>query len=117
MVACCTGCSSGTCLSLFCSAYHAGRPSSAVTDFPRTAETGVTQDRVSTPFTRTEQAPHWPSPQPNRGPRNSSSFESTYNRGVSAADVTFHRPLLTSITSSVATAVGVEVIMIGRQPD
>ena len=33
-----------------------------------TAETGVTHDRVSAPFTRTEHDPHCASPHPKRGP-------------------------------------------------
>jgi len=34
-----------------------------------TEETVVTQERVSTPFTSTEQDPHCASPHPKRGPR------------------------------------------------
>jgi hypothetical protein len=61
----------------FCPAYHAGNPSSVVTDFPTTAETGVTQERRSTPSTSTEHDPHWARPHPKRGPFSSSSSEST----------------------------------------
>src|ERR1700733_571059 len=99
-MACCTGCSAGTCASFLCAAYHAGRPSSVVTDFPWTEETGVTHERVSTPFTSTEHEPHWASPQPKRGPCSSSSLERTYNNGVSGAPETVHDRSFTLILSS-----------------
>src|ERR1700730_18771083 len=101
-MACCTGCSAGACASFFCAAYQAGRPSSVVTDFPWTAETGVTHERVSTPFTSTEQEPHCARPQPKRGPCKSSSFARTYNRGVSGAAETTHGRSLTLILISLA---------------
>src|ERR1700758_3781170 len=56
-------------------------PSSVVTSF-LTLETGVMHDRVATPLIITVHAPHWPSPQPNRGPRRSRSLRRMYSRGV-----------------------------------
>src|ERR1700733_410739 len=103
-MACCTGCSAGACFSFFCAAYQAGNPSSVVTDFPCTAETGVTQDRVSTPFTSTEHEPHCASPQPKRGPCSSSSFERTYSNGVSAEEETVQGRSFTRILISVGMA-------------
>src|SRR5579862_2615174 len=88
MMACCTGCRAGAFASFFCFAYHSGKPSSVVMDLPRTAETGVTHERVSAPFTRTEQEPHWDRPQPNRGPCRCRSPERTYSRGVSGSAAT-----------------------------
>ena len=82
-MACCTGCSAGVLGSFFCAAYHAGNPSSVVIDLAATVETGVRQERVSTPLTKTEHDPHCPRPQPNLGPCRFSSFDSTYNSGVS----------------------------------
>ena len=41
----------------------------------------------ATPLIRTVHAPHWPSPQPKRGPRRSRSFRRTYKRGVGGVDV------------------------------
>src|SRR4030088_3109316 len=90
MNACCTGWSAGGFRSPFCFAYHAGKPSSVVIDLPARDPTGITQERVSTPSTRTEQEPHCARPQPNRGPCNSISFERTYNRGVSGLETTGH---------------------------
>src|ERR1700682_1049925 len=101
-MACCTGCSAGAWASFFCAAYHAGSPSSGVTDLPCTAETGVTQERVSTPLTKTEQGPHWAAPHPTRALCRVSSFERTYKRGVSGAAATFHSRSLPLILSSVA---------------
>src|ERR1700689_3326437 len=105
-MACCTGCSAGVSANFFCAAYQAGSPSSVVTDFPTTADTGVTQERVSTPFTSTEQEPHWASPQPNRGPWSISSFDRTYNSGVSGDAETFHDRSLTLILRSAAIRLG-----------
>src|SRR5271170_7244984 len=101
-MACCTGCNAGIRASFFCPAYQAGSPSSVVTDFPCTADTGVTHDRVSTPFTSTEQEPHCASPQPNRGPCNCNSFARTYSSGVSGADETLQDRSFTRILSSPA---------------
>src|SRR5579863_5357864 len=102
IIACCTGCRSGALASFFCAAYQAGKPSSVVTDFPWMEETGVTQERVSTPLTSTEQEPHWASPQPKRGPWSRSSFDRTYSRGVAGAEATIHDRSFTLILSSVA---------------
>src|SRR6266436_7055404 len=84
MTACCNGCITGTLDSFRCSAYQAGSPSSVVMALPATFPSGVTQDRVSTPSTRTEHEPHCASPHPKRGPWSASSFDRTYKRGVSA---------------------------------
>jgi hypothetical protein len=70
-----------------------------VTDFPATADTGVTQERVSTPFTSTEHDPHWAKPQPNRGPWSINSFDRTYSSGVSGVAETSHDRSLTFILS------------------
>src|SRR5260370_26261915 len=102
MKACCSGCSAGGGARFFFSAYHAARPSSVVTDLPATAATGVTQERISTPSTSTEQEPHCASPQPNFGPRKASSFASTYSRGVSGLEATGHARPFTLILSSSA---------------
>src|SRR5579875_750751 len=102
IIACWTGCNSGAFESLRCEAYQAGSPSSVVTDLPATADTGVTHERVSTPFTNTEQDPHCASPQPNRGPRNINSLESTYSSGVSGEAATFHTRSFTRIFNSPA---------------
>src|SRR5689334_23985290 len=104
-MACCTGCSSGTLVNFFCAAYQAGNPSSVVTNLPSTADTGVTQDRISTPFDSTEHDPHWAKPHPNRGPRSCSSFSNTYNSGVSGAEVTVHNRSLTRICISLSRCV------------
>src|SRR5438105_203277 len=56
-------------------------PSSVVTSF-LTLETGVMHDRVATPLMMTVHAPHWPSPQPNRGPRKAISLRRIYSSGV-----------------------------------
>src|SRR6185437_2468462 len=94
MIACCTGCKAGAFASFFCFAYHSGKPSSVVTDFPRTADTGVTQERVSASFTSTEHEPHCERPQPNRGPCRCKSPESTYSRGAFGSAATLClRPL------------------------
>src|SRR6266850_1887727 len=55
--ACCTGCSLPSLDS----------PSSVVISLLM-LDVGVTHDRVATPLIITVHAPHWPSPQPNRGP-------------------------------------------------
>src|SRR5215472_14260911 len=101
-MACCTGCSAGVLASFLWAAYHEGSPSSVVTALPSTAETGVTQERVSTPFTSTEQEPHCANPQPNRGPWSSKSFERTYSKGVSGAASTFQTRSFTRMLSLLA---------------
>src|ERR1700733_12354037 len=102
MNACWTGCSAVTLSSFFCFAYHAGNPSSVVTDLPWTAETGVTQDRTSSPFTSTEHEPHCASPQPKRGPCRCSSSDRTYSKGVSGAAVISPARSFTRILTSPA---------------
>src|SRR5579862_3839983 len=58
------------------------RPSSVV--MPRFCAplTGMLQERTAVPSMITVQTPHWPSPQPNRGPCNSRSSRKTYKSGV-----------------------------------
>src|SRR5439155_21887247 len=72
MNACCSGCGSA----------GVPRPSSVTIFLPVTALTGVTHERVAFPSTSTMQAPHWPRPQPNRGPCKPTSSRSTYSSGV-----------------------------------
>jgi hypothetical protein len=84
---------------------QAGKPSSVVTDLLSRDPTSVTQERVSTPSTRTEQEPHCLSPQPNQGPCRCNSFERTYNRGVSGLEATGHRRSFTLILSPPAIEV------------
>src|SRR5438067_12924337 len=62
-------------------------PSSVVTSL-FTLETGVMQDRVATPLTMTVHDPHWPNPQPKRGPRAPISFLKTYSSGVAESTST-----------------------------
>src|SRR6266571_3050550 len=102
MNACCIGWSTGGFWSPFCLAYQAGSPSSVVIDLPSRDPSDVTHERVSTPSTRTEQEPHCASPQPNRGPCRSNSFERTYSRGVSGLEATGHKRSFTLILSPAA---------------
>ena len=44
---------------------------------PATVDTGRMQDRTASPLMITVQAPHWPSPQPKRGPCRLRSLRST----------------------------------------
>src|ERR1700674_3641895 len=46
------------------------------------AETGSMQERIVLFSTSTVHAPHWPRPQPNRGPCNSRLSRRTYSSGV-----------------------------------
>src|ERR1700724_3354562 len=62
-------------------------PSSVVIS-PLTVEVGVIQERVATPFMMTVHAPHWPSPQPNRGPCKPRSLRRMYSSGVDGATST-----------------------------
>src|SRR5580692_1820782 len=101
-MACWTGCRSGGFASFFCEAYHCGNPSSVVTDLFATAETGVTQERISTPLTSTEHEPHWARPHPKRGPCRRNSLDKTYRSGVSGVAATVHDLSLTLILRSVA---------------
>src|SRR6266481_1595977 len=76
----------GTCSSIqaccrVCRTPFLARPSSVVISL-LTAEVGVMQDRVATPFMSTVHAPHWPSPQPNRGPCRARSLRRVYRSGV-----------------------------------
>src|SRR5690348_15973098 len=99
-MACCTGGKAGGFASFFCLAYHSGRPSRVVMYLPRTADTGVTHERASAPFTSTEHDPHWARPQPNRGPCKCKSPERTYSRGVSGSATTpWVRPLTRNLIS------------------
>ncbi len=75
----------GRLASFFCAAYQAGSPSSVVTDFPPTADTGVTHERVSTPFTSTEHEPHCANPQPKRGPCSLNSSKHVQQRRVGSS--------------------------------
>src|SRR3989442_399910 len=52
-------------------------------------------DRVATPFMITVQAPHWPSPQPNRGPCRPRSLRRIYKRGVDGSISNVCTPPLT----------------------
>src|SRR5262245_29846761 len=69
--ACCSGCSLPS----------LARPSRVVI-CPLTADTGRMHDRVALPLRITVQAPHCPSPQPNRGPCSPRSFRRMYSSGV-----------------------------------
>src|SRR5665213_993074 len=69
--ACCSGCSLPSLAS----------PSRVVIS-PFTAEAGVMQDRTAAPFIITVHSPHWPRPQPNRGPCNPRSLRRMYSKGV-----------------------------------
>src|SRR6266550_7702919 len=76
----------GTCSSIHarctgCSVPSLASPSSVVIS-PLTAEHGVTHERIAAPFMITAQAPHWPRPQPNRGPWSPRSLRRIYSSGV-----------------------------------
>src|SRR5579862_8810364 len=75
--ACCSGCSLPPLES----------PSSVVTSL-LTEETGVMHDRVAPPFMITVHTPHWPSPQPNRGPCKPRSLRRMYSSGVDGSTST-----------------------------
>src|SRR5258706_15297112 len=65
-------------------------PSSVVILLLAATDTGTEQERADLPSSRTVQAPHWASPQPNFGPFSSRSLRRTYSSGVSGATaVTF----------------------------
>src|SRR5688572_3810695 len=53
-----------------------------------TVDTLVRQARVAVPFTRTVQAPHWPTPQPNLVPFILRTSRSTHSRGMSGGTST-----------------------------
>src|SRR2546430_15472837 len=80
-------------------------PSSVVIATPVIVPTGVTQDRSVRPWASTVQAPHWPSPQPNLGPRKLRSSLSTYNSGVVGATSTVCAwPLTVSVSVAIVTS-------------
>src|SRR3569623_159883 len=58
------------------------RPSSVVTGRFATDDIGVMHELTSAPAINTEQAPHWPLPQPKRGPLSSRSLRSAYSNGI-----------------------------------
>src|SRR5579871_590474 len=60
-------------------------PSSVVTVWLPTAETGVWQDRTALPFRCTVHAPHWPMPQPYLVALRLRMSRRTHNKGVSPA--------------------------------
>src|SRR4029450_7152664 len=76
--ACCSGCSTPFC----------ERPSSVVISAPCTDDTGRMHERTASPLIRTVQAPHWPNPQPNRGPCRSRSLQRAYTSGVDGSTST-----------------------------
>ena len=59
---------------------------------PSALETGITHDRTAAPLMITVQAPHWASPQPNRGPCRSRSLRRTYRSGVVGSTSTLCGP-------------------------
>src|SRR5688500_9495503 len=83
----------GTCSSIHaccsgCSLPPVASPSSVVISAPATADTGRMHERTASPLMRTVHAPHWPRPQPNRGPCRSRSLRRTYKRGVAGSTST-----------------------------
>src|SRR2546426_145886 len=96
MNACCSGCG--------CSSVPS--PSSVVISTPVIVPAGVTQERIARPWASTVQAPHWPSPQPNLGPRRLRSSLSTYSSGVAGSTSTVCAlPLTVSIMVAIVTSV------------
>src|SRR5262245_59681015 len=96
MNACCSRCG--------CSSVPS--PSSVVISTPVRVPTGVTQDRIARPRASTVQAPHWPSPQPNLGPRRLRSSLSMYSSGVAGSVSTVcARPLTVSVMVAILTSV------------
>src|ERR1700680_3919632 len=76
----------GTCSSIHaccsgCSLPSLATPSSVVIS-PLPGVVGVMRERVAAPFMITVHAPHWPSPQPNRGPCKPRSLRRIYSSGV-----------------------------------
>ena len=82
----------GTCSSIHACCTGSSLPSfaspSSVVISPLTRDATVIHDRVATPPMITVQAPHWPSPHPNLGPRNLRSFRRTYSRRVDGSTST-----------------------------
>src|SRR5262252_2258341 len=68
-----------------CSLSSVPSPSSVVTSFPSIEPTGVTQERLAAPLTRTVHAPHCVMAQPYLAPLSSRSLRSTYSSGVSGS--------------------------------
>src|SRR5262245_21493858 len=96
MNACCSG----------CGCWSVPSPSSVVISTPVIVPTGVTQDRIARPWASTVQAPHWPSPQPNLGPRRLRSSLSTYSSGIAGATSTVCAlPLTVSVIVAIVTSV------------
>src|SRR5215831_18876565 len=96
MHACCSGCGGSSVPS----------PSSVVIATPVIVPTGVTQDRSARPWASTVQAPHWPSPQPNLGPRRARSSLSTYSSGVVGSTSTVCAlPLTVSVMVAIVTSI------------
>ena len=61
------------------------KPSMVVTDLPATALTGTLHERVTSPSTCTEQAPHADMPQPNFVPVRPRSSRNAHSNGVSGS--------------------------------
>src|SRR2546430_10751312 len=81
-------------------------PSSVVISTPVIVPAGVTQERIARPWASTVQAPHWPSPQPNLGPRRLRSSLSTYSSGVAGSTSTVCAlPLTVSIMVAIVTSI------------
>src|SRR5215831_7049736 len=96
MHACCSGCGGSSVPS----------PSSVVISTSVIVPTGVTQDRSVRPWASTVQAPHWPSPQPNLGPRRLRSSLSTYSSGVvGSVSTVCALPLTVSTMVAILTSV------------
>ena len=78
----CTACSSMNALCSGCNWPGPPRPSSVTIFLPAMVATGITHERVALPSTSTVHAPHWPRPQPKRGPCRPRSSRNAYNRGI-----------------------------------
>src|SRR4030095_3893469 len=88
-------------------------PSSVVISTPCTAEIGRMHERTASPLMMTVHAPHWPRPQPNRGPCRSRSLRSTYKRGVAGSTSTvWDFPL----TLKLMLAMPLVSVLVGRRP-
>src|SRR5262245_41441063 len=69
---------------------------------PATADTGVTHERVATPFTCTVQAPQCAPPQPNLVPFMSNTSRSTQSSGISLGTSTVvDFPLTLNVTGMI----------------
>src|SRR5207248_10715008 len=82
----------GTCSSIHACCSGSSLPSlaspSSVVISPFTLDVGVMHDRTAAPLMITVHAPHWPSPQPNRGPCRPRSLRRTYSSGVEGSTST-----------------------------